>query len=334
MKNVKNLQWTEKYRPEELDDLILPDGFKNLFKKILNGDTTSPTLIFYGKPGTGKTSAAKLLVKKLNAEYHFQNASKAGENGIQSVNAISDFMSYRPMMGKHPIKYVILDEFDYMTPQAHASLRGVMESFPNHVKFILTCNYINKIPPALKSRGSATLEFGKWDSQEEALKKFTKRNLHILKMEGIEVKNVKYSLEYFKKFLPDFRRSLSKLQMHAMMDGEIDFKKLIESTEYKINESINEIVDLFNSPKVAFNIFRQWIENNKDLFSMADSLEPFYDSLFERIDDCYSTDEFKAEAILILYKYVVEEKSVLNKILSVTSCLTELAILRMNERNR
>ena len=327
---VKNLQWVEKYRPEKLSDLILPDTLYNFIEDVLKGESKFTDFCLFGPPGTGKSTTAKMIVKTLNAEYMWINASQSGENGVESVNRIHEFMQYQPAPTKFKVKYVVLDEFDYMTPNAMAALRGIMELLPEHISFILTCNYLNKVPDNLLSR-ARPIEFGYWLDKSNALKKFTKRCIEILKLENIKIKNIEKSIIYFKKFLPDFRSALNELQiLSSMYKKEIDFEVLVNTSEFKIGEAITELEDIFRDKnKLKFKEFRQWVSNNEKLFMMMNSLEPVISSIFEKVDILFEEDMQRAEAILLLHKYIVEEKQVLNKILCITSLITELVLLKL-----
>lgn len=328
---VKNLQWVEKYRPEKIEDLVVPKELSNLISSMLEGKSKAHDILLYGSAGTGKSTTAKMIVNTINAEYFWINGSKRGQNGVETINKIEDFMSYSPSPGYFHVKYVVIDEADYLTPNAFAALRGVMELLPEYVSFILTCNYINRIPENLKSR-AVPIEFGIWQDKSEALKKFTKRNLEILKEEKITIKNVNKSITYFERFLPDFRRALGELQLKSMMyNNVIDFEVLVKSSEFQIASAMDSLFDEFNKPKIKFVNFRQWIANNEKLFAMLDSLEPVIGKIFENLEKLFDTDDNIAEAILILQKYAFQEKSVLNKLLCISSMITELALLKISK---
>ena len=144
---LQNSLWVEKYRPTKLDNYI---GNSHLKEKVSNylksGDV--PHLLFFGKAGTGKTTLAKLIVKSIDCDYMIINASD--ENNVDTVrNKVKSFAS---TVGFKDLKVIILDEFDYMTPNAQAILRNLMETFSKHCRFILTCNYVEKIIDPIQSR--------------------------------------------------------------------------------------------------------------------------------------------------------------------------------------
>ena len=144
---VNNSLWVEKYRPRKLDEYV---GNEYLKEKVSNYLETSdvPHLLFFGKAGTGKTTLAKLIVNSIDCDFIVINASD--ENNVDTVrNKVKGFAS---SMGFKPWKIVILDEFDYMTPNAQAILRNLMETFSQHCRFILTCNYVEKVIDPIRSR--------------------------------------------------------------------------------------------------------------------------------------------------------------------------------------
>ena len=142
-----NTLWVEKYRPKKLEDYVGNDHLKQKIRDYIeSGDV--PHLLLFGKAGTGKTTLAKLIVNSINCDFMILNASD--ENNVDTVrNKVKTFAS---TVGFKDIKIVILDEFDYMTPQAQAILRNLMETFSKHCRFILTCNYVEKIIDPIQSR--------------------------------------------------------------------------------------------------------------------------------------------------------------------------------------
>ena len=145
--DTPNTLWVEKYRPKKLEDYVGNDHLKQKIRDYIeSGDV--PHLLLFGKAGTGKTTLAKLIVNSINCDFMILNASD--ENNVDTVrNKVKSFAS---TIGFKDIKIVILDEFDYMTPQAQAILRNLMETFSKHCRFILTCNYVEKIIDPIQSR--------------------------------------------------------------------------------------------------------------------------------------------------------------------------------------
>ena len=146
-KQVNNSLWVEKYRPQKLSEYVGNEHLKEKVSEYLqSGDV--PHLLFFGKAGTGKTTLAKLIVSSINCDYIIINASD--ERGIDIIrNKVKGFAS---TVGFKDKKIIILDEFDYMTPDAQAMLRNLMETFSKHCRFILTCNYVEKVIDPIQSR--------------------------------------------------------------------------------------------------------------------------------------------------------------------------------------
>ena len=146
-KEVNNSLWVEKYRPQKLEEYVGNDHLKQKVSDYLqSGDI--PHLLFFGKAGTGKTTLAKLIVNSIDCDHIIINASD--ENNVDTVrNKVKGFAS---TVGFKDLKVIILDEFDYMTPNAQAILRNLMETFSKHCRFILTCNYVEKVISPIRSR--------------------------------------------------------------------------------------------------------------------------------------------------------------------------------------
>ena len=144
---VNNSLWVEKYRPKKLEDYVGNEHLKSKVQVYLENDDV-PHLLFYGKAGTGKTTLAKLIANSIECDYIIINASD--ENNVETVRTkVKNFAS---TIGFKKMKLIILDEFDYMTPNAQAILRNLMETFSKHCRFILTCNYVEKVIDPIQSR--------------------------------------------------------------------------------------------------------------------------------------------------------------------------------------
>jgi DNA polymerase III delta prime subunit len=190
--------WVEKYRPNKLEDYVGNEHLKAKVEGYLeSGDV--PHLLLYGKAGTGKTTLAKLIVNSIDCDYIIINASD--ENNVDTVrNKVKNFAS---SMGFKPFKIIIMDEFDYMTPNAQAILRNLMETFSKHCRFILTCNYVEKVIEPIQSR-----------CQSFQIVPPTKKDVaiqmsKILKAENIEF-DVKDLVPIIDSAYPDIRKFIRK----------------------------------------------------------------------------------------------------------------------------
>ena len=209
--------WVEKYRPQTIDECILPESMKTTFKQYIEQGEL-PTFLFSGTAGVGKTTIAKALCNEIGAEYLLINGSE--ESGIDVLRTkIKDFASTISLSGKP--KVVILDEADYLNPNStQPALRGFIEEFSRNCRFIFTCNFKNRIISPLHSRTTVIdFKLSKEDKPVVA-SKFFKRLTEILASENIEF-NPKVVAELLNKYFPDYRRVLNELQRYST-SGKID----------------------------------------------------------------------------------------------------------------
>jgi DNA polymerase III delta prime subunit len=206
MRNIQNILLTEKYRPQNLDDLITP---KRVGDKLSKG--VYQHLLLHGSPGTGKTSAAKALVKHFKHPYLYINAST--DTSVDVVrNRITDFCANRSIMDEPgKLKVIILDEIDGVSDQFFKALRATMDQFASNARFIATCNYINKVPDPIQSRFEMIdFDFTK-EEETEIMKGYIVRILQICKEEGIGIDKLA-AVELVKRKFPDLRNMLNQLQ--------------------------------------------------------------------------------------------------------------------------
>ena len=202
--NPKKLLWTERYRPSTLDELIVPS---RVYNKLKNG--VYQNLLFYGGPGSGKTSSAKILA----ANHPFLYINCSSETGVDTVRTkISEFCSTLSVIdGEKKLKVVILDEFDGVSDAYMKALRGTIEQFEKTSRFIATCNYFNKIPDNIQSRFEC-INFDFSDEEEKEIEvKYYKRVYEILKIEGIVIEKDAL-VELVKRKFPDLRSTITTLQ--------------------------------------------------------------------------------------------------------------------------
>ena len=208
--------WVEQYRPRDVESCVLPNTLKTTLKDFVE-EGQLPNLILSGGPGVGKTTAAKALLEELGCTYMMINGSE--ESGIDVLRTkIKNFASTVALEGGR--KYIILDEADYLNPQStQPALRGFIEEFHKNCGFILTCNYKNRIIPALQSRCSV-IDFNIPVKEKQKLaSEFFNRTITIL--EDCQVKYDKRVVaEVINKFFPDWRRVLNELQRYSV-SGEI-----------------------------------------------------------------------------------------------------------------
>jgi len=276
--------YVEKYRPQTVEDCVLPINIKKVFLSLRDkGEIIN--LLLSGGPGTGKTTVARALCTELGIDYIIINGSES--RGIDMVRQqVGSFASTMSTNGK--VKVVILDEADYITPEAQAALRNLIESFSSSCRFILTCNFKHKIIEPLHSRCSV-VDFTIAKTELPKLQaEFAKRVLYVLKQENISF-NTESVLEVIKRHYPDNRRILNELQRYANISGNIDtgILNIIDSSKVK------NLVDFMK--KGDFKSCRQWIADNPDP-------DVLFNELYENITDFVQPDTIP-NLILIMGEY-------------------------------
>jgi len=299
--------WVEKYRPQKIDECILPESLKKTFKEFINSGEL-PNFLFSGTAGTGKTTVAKALCNEVGAEYLFINGSE--ESGIDVLrNKIKSFASSVSLTNAK--KVVILDEADYLNPNStQPALRGFIEEFSNNCRFILTCNFKARIIEPLHSR-CAVIDF-KIENKDKAkiAAGFYRRVVDILSTEKVE-SDGKVVAEVITKYFPDYRRILNELQRYSV-SGKIDSGILVNLGEESYKELFKNLSDK------NFTEVRKWIGKNSD----TDSTELFrtlYDSAKNSVEPSSIP-----QLVLILADYQYKAAFVADQEINNMAALTEI----------
>ena len=304
---MNEILWVEKYRPNTIDDAILPSELKKTFSKfVTNGEC--PNLLLSGSAGCGKTTVAKAMLEQLGCTYMMINGSE--ESGIDVLrNKIKNFASTVSLEGGR--KYVILDEADYLNPQStQPALRGFIEEFSKNCGFILTCNFRNRIIEPLHSRCS-TVEFRiPAEEKPQLAMDFMKRCGNILDSENVKY-NKKVVASLIQKFFPDWRRVLNELQRYSA-SGEIDAGILVNLSE----DSVKELLSFLKNKE--FTNVRRWIVNNLDN-DPSRIYRRIYDSLYDNLDN-----RTIPNAVLVLADYSYKSAFVADQEINLLACMTEL----------
>jgi replication factor C small subunit len=298
---INNTLWVEKYRPDVLENYVGNENLKETISKYIEQNDIQ-NLIFYGPAGTGKTTLAKLLIKNIECDFIYINASD--ERGIETIrDKVSGFAS---TMSFKPLKVVILDEADFLTIQAQASLRNVIETFSKSTRFILTCNYIERIIDPLQSR-CQTLKIVPPSKADVAR--------HICKILATEEVNYDTDsvVNIVKKQYPDVRKMLNICQMSSKK-GEL----VVDSQTLVSSNYIDQIIELLPNNK-SFKQIRQVIAD-----SNVEDFEALYKALYERVDE-YTTQD--AEAIIIIEEYLYHSNFRIDKEINVMACIAKLLTL-------
>ena len=297
--------WVEKYRPRKIDDCILPESQKEYFKQMVaKGEIQN--MLLCGTAGTGKTTVARALCEELQTDYMIINGSE--ESGIDVLRTkIKQFASTVSFSGN--TKVVILDEADYLNPNStQPALRGFIEEFASNCRFILTCNFKNRIIPPLHSR-CAVIEFKIPNADKPTIAtSFFKRVCSILDQELIPF-DPKVIAKVVQKHFPDFRRTLNELQRYSQ-SGHIDEGILVNIGETNMKELVDAIKEK------DWKKMRTWVVNNLDN-------DPV--SIFRKIYDTFVplTNQVP-QLVLTIADYQYKSAFVADQEINLVACLTEI----------
>jgi len=303
---VKEFLFVEKYRPRTISNCVLPKSLKNTFQSIVDKGEL-PNMMFTGSAGVGKTTVARALCNELGLDYMMINGSEDGN--IDTLRGkIKQFASTVSLQGGQ--KVVILDEADYLNPQStQPALRGFIEEFSSNCRFILTCNFKNRIIDPLHSRCSI-YEFNYGMDKGPVASAFMRRLGDILDAEEIKYNN-EVLAELIMKYIPDWRRILNECQRYGI-SGTIDTGILVTLSE----SSIKELME--NLKTKNFKSMRKWVTDNMDVESTK-LFRMVYDNMIE-----YVMPSSIPQLVLILADYSYKDSFVADHELNVVACMTEI----------
>jgi len=299
--------WTEKYRPKDIDGYVFRDEAQREQVKQWIKEGTIPHLLFSGAAGIGKTTLAKILINALNIdEYDVLEINASRTNSVDDIrDSVVNFVSTMPF---GDFKIVLLDEADYLSPNAQAALRGVMEEYSQTARFIMTCNYPHKIIPALHSRCQG-FHIEKVDHTE-----FTARAATVLVTEGVEF-DIDTLDSYVKATYPDLRKCLNLLQMNTV---DLKLKRPSETgtgtADYKL-----AMVDLFKAGKIreARTLLAAQVR--------PEEMDEIFRWMYDNLDMWSKTPEGQDEAILVIRKGLVNHVSCADAEINLSATLVELS---------
>ncbi len=303
--------WVEKYRPQTIDDCILPVNIKKTFRDFLNKGEI-PNMLLSGPPGIGKTTVAKALCNELGVDFYVINGSDEGRFLDTVRNNAKNFASTVSLTSEAKHKVIIIDEADNTTSDVQLLLRASIEEFSRNCRFIFTCNYKNKIIEPLHSR-CTVIDFSvnKKDKPTIAASFFQRLN-YILDEERIEA-DKKVLIELINKHFPDWRRVLNECQRYSV-GGKIDSGILAAFSDVSVNDLIK------NLKTKNFSEVRKWVVDNMDNDSGV-LLRRLYDSLYESLVPSTIPD-----AVIVIANYQYQIAFVADHEIYLLACLTEIMV--------
>ena len=305
---MNNTLWVEKYRPTKIEGCILPDEIKTTFQSIVDSGEI-PNLLLTGSPGIGKTTVAKALCNQLDCDWLMINGSDEGRMIDTLRTTVVNYASTVSLSGGK--KVIIIDEADYMNKDSvQPALRGVIEEFSKNCRFIFTCNFKNRIIPALHSRCSVVdFRISKDDKPALGMEMLTNVK-RILNKEGVEYEEsvlVQLVLKYF----PDFRRVINELQKYSL-NGIIDENILKQSSDENFNE-------LFVALKGKdFSGMRKWVAQNIDNDHVR-----LYRQIYDTLNNRFEKKSIP-QAVLTIADYSYKAAFVADQEVNMVACLTEI----------
>jgi DNA polymerase III delta prime subunit len=302
---MEHLLWTEKYRPKTVEDCILPERLKVPFQEYVN-QKQIPNLLLTGGAGVGKTSVAKAMCNEIGCDYLVINGSD--ENGVATIRVkIANYASSMSFSGGR--KVVIIDEADYLTPNAQAILRNAIEEFAVNCSFIFTCNYKAKIIDPLHSR-CAVIDFGMKNGEKQKMASaFFKRIQSVLESEKVEYDD-KVIAELVKKHFPDFRRVINELQRYAQL-GKIDVGILSQIGDVSLTQIVKHMKEK------DFTSVRKW--------AATAEIDPtmFFRKLYDNLYEILKPSSIPG-VVIVLADDQYKQAFVADQEINLVACLTEI----------
>ena len=306
---MNDFLWVEKYRPQKVEDCILPESVKETFRGFLEQGEI-PNLLLSGTAGVGKTTIAKALCKELGADCYVINGSDEGRFLDTVRNQAKTFASTLSLTSTAKHKVLIIDEADNTTPDVQLLLRASIEEFQKNCRFIFTCNFKNKIIEPLHSR-TTVIDFNvRGTTKQQLAASFFKRCQDILTREEVTYDN-RVVAEVIQKYFPDFRRTLNELQRYSSTGG-IDTGILATLGDANL-DSLAGYLKAKNFTEV-----KKWVVQNLDS-DPTQIMRKVYDNLYEILDK-----PSIAAAVLIIAEYQYKSAFVADQEINLLACLTQL----------
>jgi replication factor C small subunit len=305
----KDFLWVEKYRPAIVEDCILPDTIKDVFKGFVAQEEI-PNLLLTGTAGVGKTTIAKALCQEIGASYIVINGSDEGRFLDTVRNRVRQFATTVSLTSGASHKVVIIDEADNTTNDVQLSLRTAVEEFHGNCRFIFTCNFINKIIEPLHSRCTVVDFRIKPDQAVQLQGEFFTRLKTILTHECVEYED-KVLAKLVKRYYPDWRRLINECQRYAST-GSINSAILVDVADVNLDALLTSL------KKKEFTTVKNWVVQHLDN-DPSMMMRKVYDSLYDVLKPASIP-----EAVLIIAKYMRDITSVPDQEINLLACLTEI----------
>ncbi len=305
----KEFLWVEKYRPNKVDDCILPDTIKEVFRGFVNQGEL-PNLLLAGTAGVGKTTIAKALCEQIGASYIVINGSDEGRFLDTVRNRVRQFATTVSLTSGASHKVVIIDEADNTTNDVQLSLRTAVEEFHGNCRFIFTCNFINKIIEPLHSRCTVVDFRIKHDNAVKLQGEFFNRLKYILNTEKVDYED-KVLAKLVRRYYPDWRRLINECQRYAAT-GSINSAILVDVADVNLDTL------LVSLKKKEFTTVKNWVVQHMDNDPTM-VMRKIYDSLYDVLKPASIP-----EAVLIIAKYMNSIPIVPDQEINLLACLTEV----------
>jgi replication factor C small subunit len=304
----EQMLWVERFRPRKVNDCIIPDVLKETLQAYVERKEI-PNMILHGGPGVGKTTVARAMCDEIGCDYILLNGSD--KFGIDDLHIkVKGYASSMALSGGR--KVIIIDEADYMSAQAQAGFRGVIEEFIDNCSFIFTCNQVNKLIAPLHSR-CAVIDFKLQSKDKQAMAlAFYKRVTEILTQEGVEF-DKKVVAELLQKFFPDYRRVLNELQRYSVR-GKIDTGILAQVSDVKLDELIGYL------KAKDFKGVRKWVGLNADSDSTL-----IMRQLYDKMSEIFTPDTLPI-LVVLTGKYLYQAAFALDAEINLAAYLTEVLV--------
>jgi len=306
---MKKFLWVEQYRPQKIEDCILPANIKKAFQGFVDKGEI-PNLLLTGTAGVGKTTLAKAVCDEIGASYIVINGSDEGRFLDTVRNRVRQFATTVSLTSGAPHKVVIIDEADNTTNDVQLSLRTAVEEFHGNCRFIFTCNYQNKIIEPLHSR-CTVFDFRIQKEQQQQLQgQFFLRLKKILDDNEVEYQD-KVVVKLIQRYYPDWRRLINEAQRHAST-GKIDTDILCDIADVNLSQLMNSLKNK------EFSTVRKWVVDNIDNDANI-IMRKIYDAIYETVKPKYIP-----EVVLILAKYQYQIAFSADQEINLLACLVEI----------